>query len=267
VYLSGTAQAATGPASITVSPTRVEVSAVPGKTVSESFTVTAQGAAMAITSTALPFTQDAKGQTVTATEPASVSGVDWVTIPRPFELSAGASRKVTVLIKEPVKSQPGQRYVAVAFRGTPLSSATVKGAHVSISGSVAGELIIDVPGAQTHTTVFGLSVPSVAWSNSVPVTVTARDTGNSYVTLNGQFVNAGSQRVPMDLLLLGGTSHTQTFQAAPGYGYQSVSYNGQSRRVLVLPGAVLAGLGGFLLLILGVIILARRSGRRSVRHA
>jgi len=267
LFVAGTAVAASSPATISISPTRVEVPALPGKTVTQTFTLQAGAAAMYITSSAVPFTQNAKGQIVSSTAPASVSGVSWVTLPKPFTLAANTTRKVAVKITEPYGAQPGQRYVAVAFRETALSQPGATGAHMSVSGSVAGELIINVPGMQTHTTRFGLSVPSIAWSNSVSVTVTAQDTGNSLVTLNNQFVKVGGQSIPMDVLLLGGTSRVQTVISSPGYGIDTVTYNGISRTVYVIPGELLAIAAGFTLLLVGIILLARRSGAQSARQA
>jgi hypothetical protein len=125
-----------------------------------------------------------------------------------------------------------------------------------------------VPGPEIKDTVFGLSVPGLAWSDSVPATISADNKGNVYSLLDAQAVSVnGSPQTIGGMLVLGGTSRNLSASVHLSWGINHLSYQGQTRTVWAIPGYYLAMGGGFTLLILSVILLARRSGRRSVRHA
>lgn len=273
---TGTAHASTtsspsGP-SVAIAPTRVELPPSPGRVVHQTFTVASGNTPVEITPEAVPFTQNQKGSpTVDTHIPVSESGIKWISVPRPFKLGANQQKKVQVAISEPHVGKhlpPGQKYIAVIWTAQAQGKAH-NGSHVVMNGAVAGEMILDVPGIATHTTSFGLHAPFWNWSNSVPVKATARDTGNSYVNLHGpqQDIQAGSRKIPMNLLLLGGASHVQTVNASPGYGFKTISYNGHEARVLVLPGKLIVIVLAVLLLITGLTLLGRRSGKRAALRA
>lgn len=265
--ISPVANASTGGASISVSPARVELAPVPGMTTIQHFTITAGSAPVTVSANTLPFTQNSKGQTVPSTMPRAVSGVTWVHVPAPFTLNAGQSKTVSVNVDEPKIVQPGQRYVAVVWIETAHET-NAQGTHVNVSGSVAGELIIDVPGKTTHGVTYDLNVPSLSWGSTTTATISAKNTGNAYTLLNAQSVMVdGTARKLPGALLLGGASKVQSGQIPLSWGINHVSYNGVSRTVIALPGTILVLGLGLMVIVVAIIILARRTGRHSGTRA
>jgi hypothetical protein len=257
------AQAAT---SISVSPVRVELQLTPGKPVTQTYTIRAGASPVTVTTGTTPFTIDANGNPTTAKVPAAESGVEWVKLPGAFKLGAGQSRTVAVTVTEPKAAMPGQRYIGVIWQASAKAT-NAKGTAVNVAGAVASEIIADVPGKTVNDTLFGLSVPGLTWGNSVPATISADNKGNTYDLLDAQAVSVnGSPQMIGGMLVLGGAQRQLSAPVRLSWGVNHVSYQGQTRTVYALPGQYMAYGGGFLLLILGVVFLARRSGARAARR-
>jgi hypothetical protein len=159
------ASTATG---VSISPTRVELHLVPGHKTRQIYFVTADSSVpMRIYSSEVALVQNAQGHFVPSDSklPGSVLGTSWVHVtPSSFLLPAHSTRKVVVIIDTPKVVQPGQRYLATMFTaGNAAASGSGKGEHVTVTASVGGEMVLDVPGKTVSRTVFGLHIPFISF--------------------------------------------------------------------------------------------------------
>lgn len=192
-----------------------------------------------------------------------MTGLSWVkATPDKLRLAPGEIRKVTVSIIEPKSATPGQRYVAAEFMAKPTKRA--KG-QVATRIAVAGELLIDTPGALKETASYSLHLPSISWGGPVTLAATVRATGNTYVFVHNEHATEGALAIRLpNALTLAGTQRTISASFTPGWGYHTVTWEGQTAHVLVVPLvpilALLAIIGG-----LGVILFAMKKQKRRAR--
>lgn len=255
---------------IAVSPTRVELHASPGKPVHQQYMIQADNTAIRVTASEKILTESSGGFSVSAGNiPASVSGISWARLPGSFTLEPHQRKTVTVTITEPKHSEPGQRSLATVFEAVSLHPAkAANGLSMALVNGVAGEQLVDVPGPVRHDTVFGLDVPTLNWSGTVPVTISAHDKGTVYDLLNSQKVTVnGEPKLIGSMFTLAGATQTVHRSVSLPTGIDHVSYAGQNKVVYVLPGRFILYALGLIVLVLGVWLLARRSGARSARKA
>jgi hypothetical protein len=131
--------------------------------------------------------------------------------------------------------------------------------------SVAGELLIDTPGALRDTASYGLSLPSISWGGPVTLTATVKAAGNTYVFVHNEHASAGSQQIKLpSAVALAGSQRTITTSFRPGLGIDQVTWQGKAATIIVIPGQLLLMLLGLLLLGTGG-TLWRRSLRRHAK--
>jgi hypothetical protein len=251
---------------VTIGPTRIEVNVRPGQKTVETFTVAAQSSALEVTSEVVPLTQNSRGQmTISHSKlPASVIGTSRVTVnPAMYRLKPNASHAFKVTIDPPAHVQPGQRALAVIFTGSAVGNkarASKKGGKlgdgVDVAASVGGEMILNVPGRTVEHTVFGLSLPWISFGGPISLTATVANPGNTLALINKPYAYGSGHRINLpSMLLLAGASRTlQTEWTSAGLGYDTVSWEGQTALVIVIPlnlilvilGIAAVGTGGFI---------------------
>jgi hypothetical protein len=254
-------------AGIEISPTRIEIHLNAKRTATQVFTIENPGSNAAVVAVGVAaFHQVASGKlSLSAPDlPGSVTGLSWVhASASSMKLQPGQVRKVVVRITEPASASPGQRYVAVLFTSSPVGH--VEG-QVATRISVAGELLIDTPGALRNTASYSLSAPSISWGGPVTLGATVKATGNTYVYVHNASALAGGQKVRLpDVVALAGSTRTvTTVWEHPGIGIDHVSWQGETKTIIVLPGQILLILLGLIMLTSGGLIW-RRSLRRHAR--
>jgi hypothetical protein len=120
----------------------------------------------------------------------------WLSVPRhAFDLPAGAHRHVRVTIRVPRDAEPGERQVALVFRVPPDESRP----GFAVSGAVAAQLLISVPGRVVRKVAFGaLKGPWASAGGPIRLRLTVRNLGNVHADFTGSrrlVVMAGSREV------------------------------------------------------------------------
>jgi hypothetical protein len=277
VIASAATPALAAPANIgvTIGPTRVELNIRPGHKTVQIFHLAAQSSALEVTSGVVALTQNSRGQITIAHSklPASVLGTSWVTVsPSMYRLAPDTNHAFKVTIEPPSNVQPGQRALAVVFTGAAIGNKAHAakggkvGSGVAVAASIGGELILNVPGRTVHDTVFGLHIPWISFGGPIPVTASASNRGNALALINNPYAFGSGHRINLpSMLLLAGTSRTlQTQWTSPEVGYDTVTWEGQTAHVIVVPGQLVLALGA-LLLVGGGFAMWRRSLRRHAR--
>lgn len=121
------------------------------------------------------FTQSPQGE-IRFRRPGPLSAASWVTVkPTSFELAPRETVPVAVTLRVPAHPEPGERYVGVLFR----VPARGTGHNIRVSGAVAVELLIDVPGRIVHDIAIGpLRTPLFAMGGPIPLTLSVHNRGN-----------------------------------------------------------------------------------------
>jgi hypothetical protein len=164
------------------------------------------------------YSQQPNGTTVFQ-PPGPLSAVGWVRVsPAALVVQAGTMRTVTVRITVPPHPGPGERYLAVIFRTPPQGEHD--GRHpIAVSGAVAAEMLVNVPGPVKHKiALVGLAAPGFSTGGAIPLTVTVHNLGTVHQLFAGQTAltaRYGSQTIqfPPFLVL---ASRTRTVSATWG---------------------------------------------------
>lgn len=263
------AASATQP-TIAVSPTRVEIHVTPSKTTHQRV--------MLLNDSTIPFTVTSMtslfGQTSTgaiegvASKEAGVSsGTSWITVsPSSFTLAPESTKAVTISITVPHAVQPGQRYLGVIFtEHTPNNLQPGATVGAGIIGGVGFQMILDTPGKTVSDTSYGLHAPALSWGGPITVTGTVQNKGNVYTLLSNEGPSIGGSKVMFPgALVLGGNSRTltTTWQRPPMIGYETVTWQGHSAHVLILPGKILVIVFGVLILVFAYVFFLRSHSKK-----
>lgn len=186
------------PFSLTLSPTRLVVK--PGASPKRgTFTVANTGSRPLHVDLSLrEFSQAPNGQ-VTFTRPGPLSAASWVTLSETgLDLRPGERRPVRARIAVPADAEPGERQVGVLFK---VPARRGRG-NVSISGSVAAQLLIQVPGQVVRRTGLGaLQLPTLSDGGPVQMRLEVHNRGNVHRDFIGPgarlVADAQGQRVPL----------------------------------------------------------------------
>jgi hypothetical protein len=160
---------------ITLSPARVALVAGHGTTTRIVHVSNSGTALLRVTTSVVEFSQNESGE-IALSAPGPASAANWVDAhPLHFTLEPGARQRVKVVIIVPPGAEPGERQVGVVFKVPPQQGS----GNVAVSGSVASELLIEVPGHRVEKIAIGpLDVPWLADGGPIPVALTVRNLGN-----------------------------------------------------------------------------------------
>jgi hypothetical protein len=113
---------------------------------------------------------------ISFTPPGPLSAASWVRVlPGSFDLIPSQHQPVRVTIRIPSNPEPGERQVGILFK----VPAAQGGANIAVSGAVATELLIAVPGSVVRKTAIGpLHGPGWADGGPVKLDLSIRNLGN-----------------------------------------------------------------------------------------
>jgi hypothetical protein len=168
-----------------VTPARVILPPVSG-TETRTFTVADLGQdPLPVQISIAQYSQQPNGATVFQ-PPGPLSAASWVRVsPAALVVQTGTMSTVTVRITMPPHPEPGERYLAVIFR-TPPQAERGGTRGIAVSGAVAAEMLVNVPGPVTHKIAFGgLAAPVFSTGGTIPLTVTVRNLGTVHQLFAG----------------------------------------------------------------------------------
>lgn len=172
---------------ISVWPTRVELTVNRGEQANKMFHVQNQGSEpITIKAYASDFAIDREGNFIFS-EPGheSYSAARWLSIEEEeFELAAGESKEVGVVVSAPDEVEPGGHYAAVFFEVTPPQGEGT----VSIATRIPTLFYITIPGVTgadviANADILSLQLPGVVGGGPVETGVVVRNSGNVHLTV------------------------------------------------------------------------------------
>jgi hypothetical protein len=169
-----------------VTPARVTLPSASG-TETRTFTVADLGQVpLPVRISIAQFSQQPNGTTVFQ-PPGPLSAANWAQAsPAALVVQTGTMRTVTVRITVPPHPEPGERYLAVIFRTPPQAEHDGR-RPIAVSGAVAAEMLVNVPGPVKHKIALGgLAAPGFSTGGTIPLTVTVHNLGTVHQLFAGQ---------------------------------------------------------------------------------
>jgi hypothetical protein len=131
-----------------ISPTRAEVTVAPGESNQAKFNIkNVTGGTIVVKSRLNDFEpqEDGSPKPLKDGESNGASIKSFITLPSDITLSADKDADIVIPVSIPSGQAPGAYYGVVLFQGLPVNS--TPGGQVSLTGSVGGIILINVPGA------------------------------------------------------------------------------------------------------------------------
>ncbi len=268
------------PFSLTISPTRLNITAADMGEVHQILAVNRGDTPLHVTVEERNFVANRDGSLQFKAD-APYSASSWVSVePTSFTLAPGQSTEVDATITLPPGPEPGDHAVAIVF----LVPAGQSKANIKINRGVATPVFITVAGPSTDTvTLSGFHGPGFAIGGPIPVSTTVNDTGSVHRDFRGAsdllMTGGGQDRTVFpDFTVMRGSSRVITTTWHPPFmcicnpQVSVVNADGTvhtlTYRVIVFPLIqALVLVGGVLLLVLLVVLGRRRSQGNAARAA
>jgi hypothetical protein len=278
-HVSTSYRSTNSPFSLTVSPTRLTVTAADVDAPHEILVVNRGKSALNVSVQERNFTANKDGSLQFGPE-APYSASTWLTVqPASFVLAPGASRTVRASITIPSRPEPGDHAVALVF----LVPAGQSAANIKINRGVATPVFITVAGPTSDSaTLTRFHGPGFATGGPIGLSATVNDTGTVHRDFRGAtallVTGAGQRRTvfPDFTVMRGATRIVNTTWHPPimcicNPKVTVLNADGavQTRtlRVIVFPIVQFAIVLGALLLLALILLLGRRRYRTSVARA
>lgn len=172
---------------LTVAPTKINLSAKPGRSETTAVRILNSGSEIAMIETSVVnFTKDEAGRTHLLPERPN-SPTSWVDQPGKFKLAPGETRILNITMNIPRKAEPGTHYAMLLFSAhqTDIARRT-SGARMSSVLSVGSMLLIDLPGKiKKSGSLTGFTGPVFLRRGPVKFATSVKNDGNVHLAMTG----------------------------------------------------------------------------------